>query len=156
MCDNQIFDEEGESFELKEIRPTHYIDINDDDQFISQFLSIDDVLVEISNQPEEFAPEEVLEEIKEVSEMEEINVPLKTKNKKKRSTFHNFQKHLVTTIRLLVNPSHFGQCPETQKCELALWKVFMNSVKINKTLVTLILGGLSFSEITNLKEYHFE
>lgn len=75
---------------------------------------------------------------------------------KKRSTFHNFQKHLVTTIRAVINPSQLGKDPETRPCEMKLWKIFMNSNKINKTLVTLALGGLGIEQFNKIPGYGFE
>lgn len=66
------------------------------------------------------------------------------KRTKKYSCFQNFQKHLVITIRSLVDTSKLAQCPETAQCEKKLWRIFLNSNKINKTLVSLIVGDLSF------------
>lgn len=68
---------------------------------------------------------------------------MNVKNSKKRSSFHNFQKHLVTTIRSLVDSSKFGKDVETVQCEKKIWRVFMNSNKINKTLVTIVTGDLN-------------
>ena len=66
----------------------------------------------------------------------------KKKQIKKYSCFQNFQKHLVTTIRSLVDTSKLGKCPETAQCEKKLWRIFLNSNKVNKTLVSLIVGDL--------------
>ena len=86
--------------------------------------------------------------------MEEVVVVEKVP--KKRSTFHNFQKHLVTTIRAVIDPSLLGRDPETRPCELKMWKVFMNSAKINKTLVTIVFGGLGVDEIIRNPGYGFD
>lgn len=67
----------------------------------------------------------------------------KKKQTKKYSCFQNFQKHLVTTVRSLVDTSKLAKCPETAQCEKKLWRVFLNSNKINKTLVSLVVGDLS-------------
>ena len=75
---------------------------------------------------------------------------------KKRSTFHNFQKHLVTTIRLVINANLLGSDPETRPCERKLWKSFMNSNKINKTLVTFVLGEISLDDLNKFTGYGFE
>ena len=68
--------------------------------------------------------EDIIEPIEEVKVME--------KTHKKRSSFHNFQKHIVTTIRAVIDPSQLGRDTETRPCEIKMWKIFMNSNKINK------------------------
>lgn len=90
--------------------------------------------------------------------MDSLFIPLqepqpKKKNEKKRSSFHNFQKHLVTTIRSIVDSSLLGQDSETRICELKLWKAFMNSSKINKTLVTLIFGEMTREDLGRISGY---
>ena len=129
--------------EVDEEKP-HLIEYlpTDDDKYVGQFLSIGDIDLG-SFQMEEPA---ILEEIPQLIE-EEIAQPeerplVVEKAQKKRSTFHNFQKHLVTTIRAVIDPSQLGKDPETRSCEVKMWKIFMNSNKINKTLVTIVFGGL--------------
>lgn len=78
------------------------------------------------------------------------------KTHKKRSTFHNFQKHLVTTIRAVIDPSQLGKDPETHHCEIKMWKIFMNSNKINKTLVTIVFGGSGVEEMNKNPGYGFD
>lgn len=80
------------------------------------------------------------EKIEEAIQEEPID---KSKHQKKRSSFHNFQKHLVTTIRSIIDSSKFGKDTETAQCEKKIWKIFMNSNKINKTLVTVVVGDFN-------------
>lgn len=80
------------------------------------------------------------------------------KNKKpakKYSCFQNFQKHLVTTIRSIVDTSKLGQVPETAACEKKLWRIFLNSNKINKTLVSLVVGDICSESKKKVTDYNF-
>jgi len=45
---------------------------------------------------------------------------------------------------------------ETAQCEKKIWKVFMNSRKINKTLVTMAMGDLTEEPNSKLNEYGFK
>ena len=129
MFDQEIFESEFEA-EDKDLRPTH-CDLLNDDQYIGQFLSMDDVCIEIPEMEDQPILEEMPLAFEELPMVKEEPMIVE-KNSKKRSTFHNFQKHLVTTIRSVVNPSKLGQNPETRPCEQKMWKVFMNSTKINR------------------------
>ena len=95
-----------------------------------------------------FEPEKV--------EVQSQEIHLEQGKQKKRSSFHNFQKHLVTTIRCIIDSSRLAKDPETAQCEKKIWRIFMNSSKINKTLVTVVVGDLNLEAPTRISEYGFK
>lgn len=52
--------------------------------------------------------------------------------------------------------SKFGKNSDTAACEKKIWKVFMNSNKINKTLVQVIVGDLTQEPSGKISEYGFK
>lgn len=66
-----------------------------------------------------------------------------TKNvkKHKKSIFHNFQKHLISTIKKYMNFSknRHSDLPES-KVAFELWQGFMKTSSFNKRLLHIVFG----------------
>lgn len=82
--------------------------------------------------------------------------------KKAISCYHNFQKHLVLTLRNIVKLSSFEHSPESFELEQKLWRTFLKGKKTNKTLIGLTLVSMDFAGKSELekkklvKRYGFE
>ena len=73
-----------------------------------------------------------------------------------KSAFHNFQKHLVTTIRHSIKIAKLPDNPETRGIEKQLWSFFMKTNRMTRTLLYLVYGGLDLEVPKNkriLKQY---
>ena len=85
-----------------------------------------------------------------------------TEQKNAVSCYHNFQKHLVLTLRNTIRLSSFEHSPESFKLENKLWKAFLKGKKANKTLIGLTLVSMDFAGKSELekkkmiKKYGFE
>jgi hypothetical protein len=68
------------------------------------------------------------------------------------SKCHNFQKHLVYTIRKSIVPEEFLKGSENFELKEKIWRQFLDSKKKTKTLIYIALGGIPHDTKENIKE----
>lgn len=76
-----------------------------------------------------------------------------SEEEKLRSSFHNFQKHLVTTLRHSIDLSDVKFDLETKGLESILWNFFLKCQKMTRTLIYLVFGGMNI-ECQRTKKIH--
>lgn len=71
---------------------------------------------------------------------------------KTRSSFHNFQKHLVTTLRKCFSMAQMQLPINEEGPEKILWNFFMQCPKMTRTLIYLVFGGASL-ECSKIRKF---
>ena len=150
MCDQTSSNEMGKTGSIS------YSDNIQSEDYISQFLDFKthmDIHHECGgHQGNKGKCSEVIMDKSEHSELKSEDEESHSEEKC-RSSFHNFQKHLVTTLRKCFSPGQMQVTAGQDGPEKILWDFFMNCPKMTRTLIYLVFGGMSL-ECSKVKKFN--
>lgn len=126
------------------------------EDYISQFLD-SKTYVEVNQDHDSATPKkDSLEQnmlISQSHEESKSGEEPSIEEEKLRSSFHNFQKHLVTTLRKCVSFGEMEVEDNSKGIEKLLWDFFMECPKMTRTLIYLVFGGLSL-ECSKVRKFN--
>lgn len=76
-------------------------------------------------------------------------IPTSVRQKKAKSAFHNFQKHLISLLRRFIHIRKDKIAgDETGVLADALWTIFIEAKAYNKKILNLVFGSSVISQIS--------